>query len=185
MNEVLKAIASRRSIRRFKPEQIKDDELHAILEAGLQAPSGANSQPWFFSVIQDRELIRELSDGSKREMQKSDVEWIANFGRNEKINIYHDAPTIIVVASRKDAITPVEDASAAVENMLIAAESLGIGSCWIGFARYNFTGPEKNSMVKIPEDCQVHFGIALGYKAEESSREPPKRKHKKYFEIIR
>ncbi len=185
MNEVMKAIAARRSIRNFQPEQIKDPELHAILEAGLQAPSGANAQPWFFSAVQDSRLIKELSDGSKNEMQKSDIEWIANFGKNENINIYHDAPTIIIVASRKDAITPVEDASAAVENMLLAAESLGIGSCWIGFARFNFTSPEKNRIVKIPEDYEVHFGIALGYKPDGPAPQPPKRKYQKYYEIMR
>jgi len=84
MNEVLKTIARRRSIRQYSEEQIKDTELRAILEAGLQAPSGHDSQPWHFAVIQKRELIDEISAGSKMEMRKSAVDWIAKLGDVEK-----------------------------------------------------------------------------------------------------
>ena len=70
MNEVLKTIAKRRSIRKFESKQISDSDLHAILEAGLQAPSGHNDQSWYFSVIQDSKLIKELSDGSKQECKE-------------------------------------------------------------------------------------------------------------------
>jgi len=74
MNEVLRTIARRRSSRQFRAEQIKDDELRAILEAGLQAPSGHNDQSWYFTVVQDKRLIDEISDGSKAEMRKAPVE---------------------------------------------------------------------------------------------------------------
>ena len=87
MNEVLKTIARRRSIRQFKDEQIKNDELHAILEAGLQAPSGHNDQSWFFVVVQNQDLIKQISDGSKAEMMKSTVDWVVNSGKKMKIII--------------------------------------------------------------------------------------------------
>ena len=74
MNDVLQTIGKRRSIRQFRAEQIKDDELRAILEAGLQAPSGHNDQSWYFTVVQDKRLIDEISDGSKAEMRKAPVE---------------------------------------------------------------------------------------------------------------
>ncbi len=184
MNETLKAIKNRRSVRQFKTEQINKDDLQAILLAAVQAPSGHNDQSCYFTAIQNSELIKELSDGSKIEMQKSPVEWMAHIGKNEKLNIYYNAPTVIIVSTKKDAVTPVADVCAAIQNILIAAESLGIGSCWIGFTSFYFTGAERNSKIGIPEGYEVHYGVALGYKADNFNTQQPARKHDKYFHII-
>jgi nitroreductase len=185
MNDVLKAIAGRRSIRKFKVEQITDEELLAILEAGRQAPSGHNDQSCFFSVIQNRGLIEELSEGSKKEMQKAPIDWVARLGKNEKYNIYYDAPTVVIVAAKRDAISPAADACAAIENILIAAQSLGIGSCWIGFTRYFFTVPERYTKVMIPDGYVVHYGVALGFTSEEYHANPPVRKDEKFYHVIK
>ena len=83
MNDVLKAIAGRRSVRQYR-RAIKDAELHAILEAGLQAPSGHNDQSWYFAVVQKREMIDEINEGSKAEMRKSNITWIVDLGKKEK-----------------------------------------------------------------------------------------------------
>jgi hypothetical protein len=83
MNEVLKAIANRRSIRKFKDAQIKDDELNAIIEAGLSAPSGHNTQPWYFTVIQDKATMKEISDTAKAEMKKNSNPWVKQIGNND------------------------------------------------------------------------------------------------------
>jgi len=185
MNEVLKIIAKRRSVRKFDDKQISDSELQAIIEAGLQAPSGHNDQSCYLVAIQNQELIKELSKGSKDEMKKSPVPWMADLGNNEKLNIYYKAPTIIIVAAKKDAVSPVADACAAIENMLLAATSLNIGSCWIGFSRFNFTSPEQNEKVGIPEGYEVHYAIALGYIPEGMELNPPAKKREEYFRIIK
>jgi len=186
MNEVLKTIAKRRSTRQFQTKQVSDADLHAILEAGLQAPSGHNDQSWFFSAIQDPKLIKELSDGSKAEMMKSPIPWIAGIGKNEELNIYYNAPTIILVASKKGAVSSVPDVAAAIENIMLAATSLGLGSCWIGFARFYFLNTqERNKKVGVPEDYEIHYGVALGYAPENLKLNPPARKYDKYFQIIR
>jgi nitroreductase len=179
MNDVLKIISARRSTRQFRPEQITDAELHTILEAGLQAPTGHNDQSCYLTVVQNRERIKELSDGSKIEMQKIPVDWIANLGRNEKFNIFYNAPTVVLVAGRKDAISPVPDACAAIQNMLIAAESLHLGSCWIGFAHFYFSSPERLQSIGIPDGYAVHFGVALGNRPEGFSANRPARKYEK------
>ncbi len=184
MNDVLKTIASRRSTRQFRPEQITDAELHAILEAGLQAPTGHNEQSCYFVVIQNSERIREISEGSKIEMQKVPADWIANIGRNEKFNIFYNAPTVVLVSARKDAVSPVPDACAAIQNMVIAAESLGIGSCWIGFAHFYFYSPERLRSIGIPEGHAVHFGVALGYRPDGFTASRPARKYEKYYHVI-
>lgn len=185
MNEVLKVIARRRSVRGFKAEQIKEEELNAILESGLQAPSGHNEQSCYFVAIQDKPLIEELNEGCKQGMRRASVDWIAELGRNEKYHIFYNAPTVVLVAARRDAISPVPDVSAAIENMLIAAESLGIASCWMGFARFYFTGAEQCRKFGIPEGYEVHYGVALGYKPEKLKLNPPQRKRDKSYHVIR
>ena len=89
-NEVLKAIESRRSTRKYTDEQIGEEELQTILEAGIQAPSANNSQSWHFTVIQDKEMINFMSDKSKEVMLQSDNESIVNVGKSP-LNIFYSA----------------------------------------------------------------------------------------------
>lgn len=184
MNDVLRAIAERRSVRQFKAEQISDAELQAILTAGLQAPSGHNDQSWYLVAVQNRELIDEMSEGSKREMQKMPVDWMAELGRNKNYHIYYHAPTVIVVAARAGAISPLADACAAIQNMLLAAESLGVGSCWMGFAAFHFAAPEARQRIGLPDGYEVHYAVALGYKPDKLQLQPPPKKNEKFFHII-
>ncbi|MCK9150457.1 nitroreductase family protein [Methanobacterium alcaliphilum] len=164
MNQVIKTIKTRRSERKYSDEQIKDEELNEIMEAAIYAPSGHNEQSWHFTIIQNKDLINEISNGAKEVMKKCDVEWIAKMGAVKELNIFHRAPTVIIVSGRKNAVTPEIDCSAAVQNMLLAAESLEIGSCWIGFAKFYFQSAENMEKFKIPDGYEVYFGVSLGYK---------------------
>ncbi|EKF86218.1 nitroreductase family protein [Methanobacterium formicicum] len=168
MNQVLDIIKSRRSVRKYQDKQIKDEELEKILEAAIYAPTGHNDQPWHFTIIQNRDLINQINEGAKEVMKTMDVEWIANMGKAESLNIFHQAPTIIIVSGRKDATTPLVDCAAAVSNMLLAAESMDIGSCWIGLAKFYFLNGENMEEFGIPENYEVHFGVSLGYKVRKN-----------------
>jgi nitroreductase len=181
----LKAIAKRRSVRRFKPEQISDPELQAVIDAGLAAPSGHNDQSCFFAVVQSGDVAREISAGAKEAMRRIPVPWIAELGNNAKFNIFHEAPTAIIVAARKDAVSPIADVCAAIENMLIAAESLGLGACWIGFAKFFFSSPDRARKIGIPEGYEVHYAISLGYKPEGLELNPPKKKYESYYIVVK
>jgi len=185
MNDVLKTIAERRSVRQYRQEQIKDSELKAILEAGLQAPSGHDSQPWHFTVIQKRELIDEISAGSKMAMRKSGLDWIVKLGEAGKYNIFYHAPTVVILAARKDALSPVADVCAALQNMLIAAESLGIGSCWMGFAKYYFADAQRHEKIGIPDGYEVFYALTLGYKPLGWKANPRQRKYEDFYRIIK
>lgn len=169
MNPVLETIKSRRSVRKYQSRQIKDEELEKILEAAIYAPSGHNDQSWHFTIIQDKDLINEISEGAKEVMKTMDVEWIAKMGAIEDLNIFYHAPTIIIVSGKTDAVTPHADCCAAIQNILLAAESLDIGSCWIGFAKFFFTNPENMKKLHIPEGYEVQYGVALGYKVWETA----------------
>lgn len=170
----MEIIKSRRSVRNYSQEQIKDNELENILDAAIYAPTGHYDQPWHFTIIQNQDIINEINEGAKEAMKQMEVEWISRLGSVKDFNIFHGAPTVIIVSGRKDATTPLVDCAAAVQNMLLAAESMDIGSCWIGFAKFFFIHPDKQKKLKIPEDNEVHFGVSLGYKLKENL-EAPKR----------
>ncbi len=185
MNETLRTIASRRSVRSYKKEQIKDEELQAILEAGLQAPSGHNDQSWYFTVIQNKKIIQEINDGAKSVMRSSATDWVVHAGNSDQLHIFYHAPTIILVSAKNGAVSPMPDTCAAIENIFIAAESLKIGSCWIGFARYFFENGKNHKESGIPEGYTIQNTIALGYKPDTPLLSPPARKYEKYFDIIK
>ena len=177
MNEVLQTIKNRRSIRSYKPEQIKQEELDLILEAGIYAPSGHNAQPWHFTVIQNPEVINYINDTAKQVMATMDIDWIRHNGMNPKFHIAYNAPTLVIVSGKKDAVTSKTDCDAATQNMMLAAESLNIGSVWVGFALFSFKIEGVAEKISIPEGYEPYYGVALGYKAQDTQPNAPKRNY--------
>jgi nitroreductase len=135
MNETIKTLLERRSIRKYKPEQIKEQELTVILEAGMYAPSGANQQSALFVVVQDKETIKKLSAMNAAVLRKD-------------IDPYYGAPTIVLVFADKSKVTPIEDGSLALGNMFNAAASLGVGSCWVHRTKQMFETGEGRDLLK-------------------------------------
>lgn len=136
MNETMNTLLNRRSIRKFKPDQIKDEELNAVLEAGKYAPSGANRQSPLFIVVQNKDAIKKIAKLN------------ASFTGNPDGDPYYGAPTVILVLADKSTVTPVEDASLALGNMFNAAYSLGLGSCWIHRTKQMFESEEGKALLK-------------------------------------
>jgi nitroreductase len=160
-------IKNRRSIRSYHKEQVKDEELQTILDAAIWAPSAHNTQPWHFTVLQDPSLIEQISDLAKEAMADSPIHWIARMGRRSS-SIFYDAPTLIIVSGKKYEKfnqDPAIDCAAAVQNILLTAELLNIGSCWIGLAAYFFRQTEKLQMLNIPLGYEPFHAVCLGYKA--------------------
>lgn len=178
MNEVIKNILNRRSVRVYSDEQIKQDDLDLVLKAGYNAPSGCNLQPWHFTVVQNKELINTLSVESKKEFANSDNEIFRKISENENYKLFYNAQTIIVISGEKTSPTGIIDCSAATQNMMLAAESIGIGSCWIGLVTFLFKSSRAGEFIKkleIPENYEPFYAITLGYKKYENA-EPPKRR---------
>jgi nitroreductase len=174
MNKVIEAIKSRRSIRKYLPEQLKDKELRAILEAGAYAPSAHNEQSWHFTVIRNKELLERISVKTKEKMAADTSDWVKNMGGNKDFQLFYHAPAVIVVSMRKNAMSPMVDCSAAIENMLLAAESLDIGSCWIGLVRYYFAMKDELPRLKIPAGYEPCYAVALGYKGQRPAKALPR-----------
>lgn len=180
MNETIETILNRRSVRVYSDEQIKQEDLDLVLKAGLFSPSGCNMQPWHFTVVQNEEIINKLNVETKKVLLKSDNDHFKNFATNEKYNIFYDAPTIIVISGEKSALVPETDCSAATENMILAAESLGIGTCWIGLITFLFrseSGAEYSKMLEIPEEYEPYYAITLGYKKIADPKPQPRREN--------
>jgi nitroreductase len=177
LNKVLENIKSRRSIRKYLPEQIKDEELEILLESAIYAPTGHNDQPWYFTVIQNKELIDEMNVECKRIMSDLPIEWIAKMGKAEHLHIFYNAPTVVVVSGKEDATTPLPDCCAAIQNMLLAAESIDIGSCWIGLARFFFENEENIKCLGVPEGYKPYYAVTLGYKGSSNNIAPERNKN--------
>jgi nitroreductase len=160
MNEVLRTIKNRRTIRRFKSDPIEDKKLQAILDAGRWAPSFSNLQPWRFIVIKDQNL--------KNALDKAARESVLHLGINE-------APVIILVCvdRRIDPLHAIEAGAAATQNMTLAATSLGLGAGWIGI-----WGTEAEASIqkifKLPETVRAVSLLPLGIPNEspEGNRKP-------------
>jgi nitroreductase len=180
MNEVMRVIKARRSIRAFLPDQIKDEELKTILEAGVHAPSGQNTQPWFFTVLQNPGLIGKVNDWIIDEAKYVPNPKAREIAATPNAAIFRKAPTVIIVSGDKSDPLAIEDCSCAAQNMMLAAESLGLGSCWIcyvGFlANRELLETTYRSELRIPAGYVPYFGLTIGYKSGSGETLHPRRK---------
>jgi nitroreductase len=181
MNETLKIIKERRSVRVFKNEQIKDQELQAILEAGLYAPSALNEQSWHFTVIQNSNVLQKFTQVAKAALAKSHIVQLRSMANNDKYKAFYNAPTAIIISGNMNASNPQADTCAATENMLIAGKSLGLATCWIGSMPFIFGNGENIELkkeLKIPEGYNPINSIAIGYAASEAPKSPARKENK-------
>ena len=152
MNETIKTMLDRKSCRSFKKEQITDDELKLVVDAGLAAPSGRNLQPTIIVAVQDKETIAKLSRINAAVMETDK-------------DPFYGAPTVLVVLS-KQTRTGLEDGSLVIGNMLLAAYSIGLGGCWIHRAKQTFETEEGKELLKEWGIEEEVFGVGnciLGY----------------------
>ncbi len=180
MNETIKHILARRSIRAFKEEQIKDSDLESILECGKFAASANNLQPWDFTVIQNAGLIDWISDENKALMLSSNNERYINWASQPNFHIFHHAPTVIIVSGDENNPLAKGDCANATQNMAVAAYSLGLGSCYIASFTQIFNSPKGKEYIEelgIPAGYKPYFSLAIGYQAGENPTAPPRKEN--------
>lgn len=187
INETINTILSRRSVRSYKEEQIKDEELQTILEAGRFAPSGMNRQPWTFTVIQNREMLDKINELCRNMLLKSGNPSMEERAKRSDFNAFYNAPTLIIISGDKNVMTAQYDCTLALGYMFLAAASLDIGSCWVHgvtVALNSEDGRVIREELGIPEDYQVYSSGVFGYKAVEPPC-PPKKKIEEIIKIIK
>ena len=166
MNETIKVLKERRSIRKYKDIQITEEELNTILDCGMYAPSGKNRQSGLIVVIQNKELISKIAKIN------------ASFVNKVGLNPFYDAPTLIIVFADKNISTYIQDGSAIITNMLNAAYSIGVSSCWIHRAKETFETEEGKKLLQewgIPSNYEGIGNCVLGYADCENPKPLPRK----------
>ncbi|MDQ0362395.1 nitroreductase family protein [Breznakia pachnodae] len=182
-NQVLEVIRKRRSVRKFKNHQISKEQLETILEAGLLAPY-SEEDSLFFTVVQNKEKIDELNVLAKQAAIDLEVEGLSDLGQVEGFHSLFEAPTYILVSAKQESSSPGIDAGAAIQNMVLSAESMGLSSCWLFYPILAFI-EEKNKHLKhefnIPEEYVPLTSVVIGYKDEDVSPRKPNVNNVSYF----
>ena len=157
MNEVLNAILTRRSVRSYKPDPIPQEALDRILQAGEYAATGMNRQSPIILAVTDKATRDELSRMNA-----------AIMGTDK--DPFYGAPTVLVVLARREVPTAVEDGSLTMGSMMLAAESIGLASCWVHRAKETFeteAGRQLLAAWGLDPDAYIGVGnLILGYAAE-------------------
>lgn len=164
MNEVIKNIEERRSIRKYKKDMIPKEIIEKIVEAGKYAPSGMGMQSSIIIAITNENLRDKLSKLNAKIM-------------GVDTDPFYGAPVVLVVLAKKNIPTHVYDGSLVMENLMLAASSLGIGSCWIHRAKEEFETEEGKEILKslgIEDEYEGIGHCILGYKDEEGTLKPRK-----------
>ena len=166
-------IRTRRSCRSYKSQQITDEQLNAVLEAGTFAPTSRGLQSPFIVAVQQPALLEKLAQ------MNAEVMGVTS-------NPYYDAPTYVLVFVPVDAPNGVQDGSLVLENMMLAAHALGLGSCWIHREREMFATEEGKELMKqwgLPEGLIGVGALSLGYPDGEPT--PAKPRKEGYARVIR
>ena len=164
--DTLKAILTRRSVRKFTNQDVSKEDLTDLLRAGMQAPSAGNERPWHFIVIDDPDLLSKIPEF------------------HPYAEMLHEAPLAILVCSDRDLekhrATWLQDCSAAIENILLTAHAKGLGGVWLGIFPNGDRVAGMQSLLSMPETIRPVGLVAIGHPAlrpEPQDRFDPTRVH--------
>ena len=177
--DALEAIVTRRSTRNYRPDPVEQEKLDRILEAGRQAPSGGNNQTSHFLVIRNREVLGRLARIAEKafaamettEDTYASLRHSIEASRKGGYMFCYNAPVLIVAANRRDYGNNIADCACAIENMMVAANALDLGSCWINQLKWLNEEPEIVEYLRslgMQEGERVYGAAAVGYPATES-----------------
>lgn len=172
MNETIKTILERRSIRKFKPELPEKKNLEQIIEAGLYAPSARGLQPTMIVALTNKEVRDKLSRTNA-----------AIWGR-EDVDPFYGAPALLIVLAQKDVPNRVYDGSLVMENMMLAAHSLGLGSIWIHRAKQEFEMEEWQAWLQslgVEGEWEGVGHCAVGYIDGDLPKAAPRKENRVFW----
>jgi len=179
----LDLIYKRRAVRSYKKQNINHDILDSLLEAATHAPCAMHQEAWCFAVIQNKDLLKKISDSAKKllaEERKNPASPFhhesLNYFTDPKFNIFYNADALVIIYGKSDKPFISADCWLAAENLMLAAYCLGIGSCVIGLAVEALNSEELRKELNIPDDLTAFAPIILGYPQGEipaTSRKKP------------
>lgn len=179
--DCLKAIQERRSVRDYLPVTPDKDTILELAGAAVQAPSAMDEQPWHFTIVTDRSLLSRMSQNAKASLlavgaEGSHIDHVREMLSDPDFNIFYNAPVLIVISAPRNLQWAVEDCTLAAENLMLAAYSKGLGTCWIGFAQAWLDTLEGHSAIKLDQAmlpvAPIIVGAPKGVPAHETRRQP-------------
>ena len=179
-NPTIETILSRRSIRKYEPRPVEDEKIELILKCGQFAPSRQNGQAWHFTVVTNRGLLNRISARNKIIFLNSPDEKFRKMVEDPHYDSFRGAPLAIIVSGEGDEKRSMADCANAVENMTLAAHSLGLGSCYLISFRTALLAADDGALLKelgIPEGFVPMLGLALGYGDEVLGERAPRREN--------
>ena len=164
-NATLELISSRRSHRAYEPTPLTQEQIDALLKAAVESPSAVNRQPWHFTVVRNQELLNELNRAVWERMAERNPDKRSPRFADKDFHVFYHAPCVIFISGLPDFhYTPI-DGGIAVENIALAAESLGLGSVILGMPREAFLTEKADAFRKallFPEGWDFVIAIAVG-----------------------
>ncbi len=166
--ELLDALKTRRSCRKFTDRRVPDEQLDHLVETATLAPSARNLQPWAFALENDAAQIDALSEAVRAEVQERAetdpaLEPYRELIAKPTFNFFHHAPALILVYGDTRADYWMSDAAMAAYHIQLRAHDLGLGTLWVGFARNTLDSPVYRARYNIPDPYRIVAPLAVGY----------------------
>ena len=186
--EFQELLKNRRSIRDFLEKEVPVDTIMDIIRESCLAPSSGNGQPWQFIIVSRKDMMKRLSDESKRSLlsdlaqnPESPVKKYEEILRNGDFNVFYNAPCVVYIIGHRDHRLLDVDCSLFACYFMFSAAARGLGTCWIGLGM-NVRNPEIRREIGIPEDCRIVAPIIIGY--PKSIPEPSARNKPRILKVV-
>ncbi|MEN6356519.1 MAG: nitroreductase family protein [Armatimonadota bacterium] len=171
--DIKEALYTRRSIRAYQDKPVDRTTIEQLIDVAIQAPSAMNTQPCAFAVIQDKDILANLSEKVKAYLlsvldKMPALERYREAMQSPDYNVFYNAPALIIICAKPNISPAAEvDCTLAAENLMLMARGMGLGSCWIGFAAMYLSSPDAKTALGIPADYTVIAPIIVGHPAIE------------------
>ena len=165
MNETLQLICQRRSVRDFQNKPVSRKLLEQVLQAGQLAPF-AQCENRHFAAVEDKQLLADIRSTCKQAVAAMGIPGLAEMANDPGFDPLYGARTLVVISGEENTASPAIDCAAAAQNILIAAESLGLHTCWMYYPLFLFHGAHADEMLQrlcIPQGYHPYAAVAIGY----------------------
>jgi nitroreductase len=166
MTDFFELLQTRRSIRQFEDKEVALETIREIIEDSCLAPSAANGQPWRFIVVNNKDLIKRLSDESKQNIlafiEQNPESTSKKYEAAPDFNVFYNAPCLVYIVGSKQARNLYVDCSLAACYFMFGATARGLGTCWVGLGT-SILDPDLLELMQVPEDHKIVAPLILGY----------------------
>lgn len=174
MNQVVQSILDRRSVRCYRPDPVPEEDLVTLAALGQLAPTAMDYQAWHFSIVTNQALLGEIKENCRRVLTASPVEAVREMAQDPDFDPFWGAPCVIFI-SGGGSEWAVTDCANAATTMVLAAQAMGLNTCYLSGFLDGFRDRELQKKVGVPEGYEPFYALALGYGNEEPYPRSPRK----------